>query len=253
MTEEQKKRIIKVKKLYDKYGTLEKVGDYMGITRERVRQLLEKGHKNKLFHYELTRDKKFKDIIGRISKEQLTWEILNVSNKFDICSNLNITPNIFFKLMGHYKIDIEGYRYDARFRKCITEYAHLVDSLGYHPSTTIMQSTNKGHALSTRIEKLWGGIDQFRNAFGIEKPPHRVSPRTREALRRLEERRTDNMNKKIYRVYEIIKNTGPIGCRKISELTGISYPTIYAYIKNMISEKKVKRVGPQNATQYQTT
>lgn len=249
-TELEKGRMRLVKRLYDEYGTLEKVGSLLKLTRERVRQILEKGERYRLFTYELTRDTKFKNILLKINKEQLTNQIRNTPNKFDICSNLDIDINTLFRLIKFYNIDIEGYRQDARFKRYLTEYSQMVSTLGYHPSTTVMQHSKEWRKIWAGITRLWGSVDQFRNEFGIEKPKHSMHPNTLRVWQQAKERRMALKRDKVNNVYKIIENYGPLTCRRIAELTEYSYQSIYGYIKNMVEENKIRKIGKGNIVRY---
>jgi len=251
-TELEKERMRLVKRLYDEYGTLEKVGSLLKLTRERVRQILEKGERYRLFTYELTRDTKFKNILLKINKEQLTNQVRNTPNKFEICSNLDIDINTLFRLIKFYNIDIEGYRQDARFKRYLTEYSQMVNTLGYHPSTTVMQHSKEWRKIWAGIDRLWGGIDQFRSEFGIEKPKFSLHPNTLRAFHNAMEKRIAIKNIKIDKVYKIVEDNGPLSCRKIAELTGYSHQSVYGYIKNMVEENKIGKIVKGSLVKYNT-
>lgn len=249
-TELEKERMCLVKRLYDEYGTLEKVGSLLRLTRERVRQILEKGNKYHFFTYELTRDKEFREVVLRISKDQLTHQIKNTQNKFDICTNLEIDINDFFKLIGHYNIDINGYRQDARFKRYITDYSQIVNILGRHPSTTELQRRKEWRKVWAGIDRLWGGIDRFRTEFGIEKPKVSLHPNTINGFNQARKNRVAIKEIKVDSLYKLIQENGPLSCRKLSEILKYSYQNTYCYLRGMIEKDKIEQIGKGSFMQY---
>ncbi len=134
----QAKKTLEIKELYDQLGTLELVSKKLSITRERVRQLLERGNKLGLFKYEITRTVRFNQLVKKITRMQIIEEMKKGKKVSDICSILQLDFSQYFNLVKFYNIDREGYRIDAKKKKYLIQYMNLVEKLGYHPTTTEM-------------------------------------------------------------------------------------------------------------------
>ncbi len=249
-SEVDKERMRLVKRLYDEYGTLSKVGSLLKLTRERVRQLLNKGEKYKLFTYELTRDRVLGEAVNRISKERLRDLIFTTKNQFDISSILEIDMHLLQRLMKYYNIDLESYKQDARYKKCISQYSEMVSQIGYHPSTTVMQRNKEWRKIWVKIDRLWGSFDNFRREFGIQKPKHKMHPNTIVAWRLSKEKRMAKKKEKVSNVYKLVKNSGPIGCLKISKQTGYRRQNVNIYLNQLISSGVIQRIGEGVKTLY---
>ena len=240
LTETEKERMKLVKRLYDEYGTLEKVGSLLRLSRERVRQILNKGQKYGLFTYQLTRDRKFDEVLNKIDGERLRVLLSTTKNQFDVCSNLGIDISTLQRLIKYYNIDLVSYKQDARYKRYLVEYSEMVRVLGYHPSTTIMQRRKEWRKIWAGIVRLWGSFDRFRAEFGIEKPKHSMHPNTLKAWQRAKERRMAHKKEKVENVYKIIAEHGPLTCKKIS----------YQYVKDMVKKNKIKKLGKGNRIKY---
>jgi hypothetical protein len=163
-------RLQRIHKLYKELGTLEAVGEQVGLTRERVRQLLVKGRGIGLFEY-----KPYE--YPCISKDKLIGDYMYSSNLGYVAKINQISWNYLRKLLAAYSISKERLaecRTENRRARCIEQYTRLADKTGHHLTTTELQSTSEGRSLYNRIYKLWCTIDAFREAFNIPKPPRRA-------------------------------------------------------------------------------
>lgn len=98
-------RLLQVHELYIRFGTLQRVADHLNLTREWVRQLLMKGHKYKLFKFELTEHPVVNQLRQRISKQSFTRAIRNGATQAAICSKFHIDRASCLKLLKAYQID----------------------------------------------------------------------------------------------------------------------------------------------------
>lgn len=244
------RRLLLTKELYDRYGTLQNVASELKITRERVRQLLEKGQQYKLYKYELTRERQLRDLIMAVSKECLLEEIKNGTNRFKICLKFSINMNSYFRLIKHYQIDTQDYIIDVRKRKYLIRYSNMVDVLGYHPSTTEMQSRKSWRVSYNAIQHIWGSIDKFRQDYGIERPSHAMHPSTSSAWTRMKERQRQIKKEKIERVKDFIKINGVVDAKTICNTLGFKRQTTLLYLKELIINSEVKRINNKSSSQY---
>lgn len=249
-SEDQAKRLLLVKNLYDQFKTLEEVAIRLNLTRERVRQLLKKGQQYKLFQYEVTREREFKAVREKISSDALINEIKNQPNRFKRCENLKIGMNDYFKLLKFYQIDTQDYLMSARLKRYLVRYSTIVDRLGHHPSTTEMQSNINWRSTYTAIKRLWGSIDKFRNEFGIEKPPFAIHPNTILAFKKAKEKAKQRKQKNMFLVENLIVANGPISSKDIVMALGFKFSTTSSYIKQLLQKDIIKPVGSITSRKY---
>ena len=163
-------RLQRIHKLYKELGTLEAVGEQVGLTRERVRQLLVKGRDIGLFEY-----KPYEYL--RISKDKLIGDYIHSPNLGSVAKMNRISRNYLRKLLTAYSISkkqLAEYRTEHKRARCIEQYTRLADKAGHHLTTTELQSTSEGRSLHNHIYRLWRAIDAFREACNIPKPPRRA-------------------------------------------------------------------------------
>jgi hypothetical protein len=251
LSESQKQRLIEIKNLYDQCGTLEETAKKLGLTRERVRQLLEKGQKKKLFNYETTRVKKFKDLISKISKEDLEIDIKNGITRPEIYGKYDIDEHCYQRLIKYYKIDTQDFQNEYRYKKYLNRYSDIVNELGHHPSTTEMQREKRRNWRATyvAITRLWGNMDKFRQTYGIEKPDHTLHPNTIIGFRKGRETRQTIKKEKIENIKNFIANHKVVTFKMTIEEFGYSVMSTSSYLQILLENKEIKRFK-KNTTYY---
>jgi len=160
------KKLKHVYKLYCEHGTLQAVGNLLGVTRERIRQMLVKGTEQGFFRYQ-----------GReypyIAKEQILAAYKASLNFQRAAKECGVSLPYLKKLLTAYGItqtELRAILHEGRKKSCINEYREISKSLGRNATTTDLQALKKGHNLHNKIIRLWGGIDNFREELEIEKP-----------------------------------------------------------------------------------
>lgn len=150
--------------LYQQKKTLQGVGDEMGLSRERVRQLLVNGAAVGLFEYkplyyrvDISREKLLDDY-----ERLLTLKAVAQANKTSISCLYRL-----FKLHYITDHDLEERKIARWKRLCIERYDTAVRRLGRHPTTTELQQMGLASSLLRNIRKLWGSIHAFRRECGI--------------------------------------------------------------------------------------
>lgn len=241
LNKDQVQKILVAKKLYDEVETLQGVAKILNLTRERVRQLLEKGEILGLFKYIDTRIKKLDTLTNVISKSELLEQIENSKTSAEICTLLRITSDEYLRLIKFYDIDTVYYRHDARKRKYINKYMAIVDFLGHHPSTTELSKVPKWRYIWVRIYKYWGSFDKFRSEYGIEKPAYNIHPNTIKAWQEQTLKRVHKKQEKIRTLIEFIELKGKIDRKMISETLGYSKVSVDNYIKELLTKNLIKK------------
>lgn len=160
-------RLMEVHRLYEKAKSLRAVGQEMGVSRERVRQLLEKGSEVGLFEYKPLKSPLIpKQKILRDYKKFLKLNAVARSNGISIAH--------LSKLIDLYQIseeDLKAARREGGRIKCIHQYYSVVQKLGHHPTTTELQRLKSSRYLSSQIRTLWGSFEAFRKERQIPPPP----------------------------------------------------------------------------------
>lgn len=243
-------RLLKVKELYDKYGTLQLVANELGLTRERVRQLLKNGQKRKLYRYELTRKKKLNALVNQVSKELIVKTLTTTNKLQDICMQLNISERQFYKLIKYYDLNTNDYATLARRKRALREYMGIVEDLGHHPTTTELIKRPKWRALWVRIDRYWGSIEIFRKNYGIDRPKQYIHPNTKVAWKNAIAKNRERKQEKLNKVYEYFQTHNISTILRVANSLGYTRVSTANYVKSLIELGKIRRVGSGVKTRY---
>ncbi len=168
-------RLLLIHRLYQQKGTLAGVGKEVGLTRERVRQLLNNGESLGLFEY-----KKPEDLfLPSIPKEKLIEDYKNLLQFKLVAKSNGISLHRFYQMVKYYQItpkEFEAIRIGGHRLRSILQYYSFARKSGFHPSTAELQKTGKGRYLSCKITKLWGSIHSFRKELQIPSPKQKFKP-----------------------------------------------------------------------------
>lgn len=162
-------RIAKLTKCYEMYrdlGTLQAVANELGITRERVRQLLVKGTKLNLFKY-TAREYPY------ISQEKILEDYRSCLSKTKVARMNKVSLPYFNTLLLAYSLDdgtLNEIKLNTKKNECIRMYQEFEKQIGRALSTTDLQNIPKYRALYSRICRYWGNIEKFRTDNSIDKP-----------------------------------------------------------------------------------
>lgn len=201
--EKEISRLKEIKKVYEKCLTLQKTGDELGITRERVRQLLKKGEQIGLYTYLNTwkrKKKKLRELTKKYNKNILLNVIKDIYGCNKICKELDLKKHELKYLLNYYAIDYSEYCKLMSMKKYIREYSQIVENIGHHPSTTEMNKRKDWRSVWAGIDRYWGDMETFRRDYGIEKPKHKLNPRTKIAFKNYLQKK-ELVIKKIKKIY----------------------------------------------------
>lgn len=243
---ERKKRqkALEVKKLYDTLGTYEAVARALGITRERVRQILEDATEREWLFHETKHDQRRKFLTDQLPKGKFVTELLAHGSIQKLAKRLGMKADNIKELANQYNVDVSELRERYLRREVLRLYREMVNVLGYHPAATVMQRNKKWHSLNSRICRIWGSMNNFRREFGLPIPrlgnPHFVEDvaharleRKRRAEQRKEERKECIVN--------MAKTFGYVQTKIIRTRIGIKNATLYPLLNELISENKLAR------------
>jgi hypothetical protein len=169
-------RLRQAYELYIELGTLEAAGGELGVTRERVRQLIRRGVEHGLFESPIGREplsispQSFLDLIAKHgSLSRVARHLAVAKGKLDSWRRESAVSNDDLRLAL------------SRYRKseCLREYNELVERVGHHPTTTELEFRIPGaRALYARIARHWPSFAAFRRELGIA-PPAAGNPNIR--------------------------------------------------------------------------
>ena len=242
-------RLRAIHELYGQLGTLEAVGKQVGLTRERVRQLLAKGKKIGLFEYNPHE-------YPYVSKEKLIGDYVQSTNLGYVAKVNQIPLSYLRKLLTAYSItelQLASYRKEAKRSTCVEQYKQLVAKAGHHLTTTELQSTREGHALNSRIIRLWGTTDSFRSALDIPIPA-KGSASFREDTRKWREQKQQiafvRRMQQLDHLREYLHSHGSVGTTQIAIECGMNQARAHHLLSLLVKSGEVQKVGQSLATKY---
>lgn len=165
-------RILSVHQRYQEIGTLAGVGRELGLSRERIRQIIKGGALLGLFEYH----KPVKLDLIPLSKKKIMDDYRNLLQFQLVAKNNDISIYQLNRLIKRHRIttiQLQTVRKEGNQIKSILHYFSFVRKLGHHPLTSELQKTNEGRYLSYKISKLWGSIHAFRKDLRIPFSPVR--------------------------------------------------------------------------------
>lgn len=235
-------RLRTIHNLYGQLGTLEAVGKQVGLTRERVRQLLTKGKKIGLFEYN-PREYPF------VSKEKLVDDFKKALSLSRIARLNNISTAYLHKLFTAYSItekELTSYRLEARRAKCIEQFRTIAESIGHHPSSTELQRVGKGRALYNRIVRYWGSIDNFRAQLSIPKPRY-IRPHWLDSWRQIAlVKRMQHLDT----LRDCMSTFTPVGVSELCQRSNFGPNRVRRLLALLMATGEVKRIGQLTNTKY---
>ena len=162
ISKEEIDRLISIKNMYEKFGTLQEVATRMELTKPRVWQMMKKGQRLGLFDYVINRKHRLNQLTKSVSRDNIINLIKRGRRVSEICSELSILPAELSALKAFYKINLKPNTKLAKRERYLAKYLDFVTKLGHHPSTRELLDSRTGQSLYSSIWLYWGGIDNFR-------------------------------------------------------------------------------------------
>lgn len=156
-------RLMHVYRLYEEEKSIQRVGVKLGITRERVRQLLKKGAEIGLFKYRPRKPPYF-------SREKILKDFRRFLKLKQVASENRISMRYLYKLMELHRIkksDLESIRLEGRRCRCMKDYWAVASRLGHHPTTTELIQADTNYSLEFKIRRSWGSLGAFRKELNV--------------------------------------------------------------------------------------
>ena len=237
-----KNYIIYINKLYNELGCLTEVAKKLGLSRERIRQILEKGDSYGIINYKAPVVKRFDELSKEISKKDLEYLLIKLGSKGRVYRYLKEKYNVGFelikKLIELYEIDINDINISLKRNEILRNYKEIVQELGYHPTTTIMKTRPKWRALWARIQRIWGTMDNFRKEYGIPIPA-KGNPRFREISKNKVEALKFIKSERMQKIIKFIEKNSPTNSKQICQQFNLGNSSICAYLKELRERSKI--------------
>ncbi|MCP4653590.1 MAG: hypothetical protein GY858_09465 [Candidatus Omnitrophica bacterium] len=241
-------RITFYKKCFDLYnegGTLEYVGKIVKLSRQRIRQILVKGTKYKLFKY---RGNEY----PYISKQKLLKDFYRLKALSKVAKANNVSSNYVKRLLIVHQIkneDIELLLLSRKKRDIIKAYLKIKDEIGYNPNTAVLQSNRKWRYLEASIRRCWGSIDSFRKELNIP-----ASPTFIESVRPWIEHRSRiaciKRMQDLDCIRDVLTEFGSLQTRELATHARLNPGRAYVLIKLLMATGEVIREGEGSQTRY---
>lgn len=251
--EKEISRLKEIKKVHEKCLTLQKTGDELGITRERVRQLLKKGEQLGLYAYLNPRERKEKrlrELTKKYNKNILLNVIKDTYGSNKICKKLDLKKHELKYLLNYYDVDCSEYYKLMSMKKYMREYSQIVENLGHHPSTTEMNRRKDWRSVWAGIDRYWGDMETFRRDYGIGKPKHKINLRTKIAFKNYLQKKELVAKKNKENILNFIEKNNLVSLKVIYENMEFALSTTSKYVLELIREGKVIKVGRGNKIKY---
>jgi len=241
--------------LYKEYGTLEKVGREVGLTRERIRQILVRGDKYGLFEYPIKKELISYPFLIKYfaNKEELLNELSDCSKKDEMLETLNTDIINFNKLLGYFNLDIRDIQNYSKKKTIKRQYDEYVEKIGHHPTTTEMNEDKNIRNIWMKISRHWGSMANFRQEFGYPFIKQ-GNPRLKENIRKWHQQRNALaiLRKKSY-MEIILKNLSEIGIlnkKYLARECDISEQDCLSILNSMIKREDIVRLKRGAKTTY---
>ncbi|MBA3062560.1 MAG: tetratricopeptide repeat protein, partial [Atribacteria sp.] len=177
--------------LYKECGTLEKVGREVGLTRERIRQILERGNRYGLFEYPIKKDLiSYAFLINYFTnKEKLLSELSNCLKRDEMLQALSTDIVNFNRLLNHFNLNIKDIQIYSKKKILKMQYDEYVEKIKHHPTTTEMREDKEARNIWAKISRYWGSMESFRQEFAYPFIKQ-GNPRLKEDIREWQQQRS---------------------------------------------------------------
>jgi hypothetical protein len=231
---------------YQKGGTLECVANKMGLTRERIRQILIKGTRLGLFNY-----------TGReyhyVDKSKLIEDYEKYLSLSTVAKINGMTTSYLKRTLTAYKITeqyLQTLRITSMKNECIEFYRKIEKELGHSPTTTELQYKPKWRYLSMKISRLWGSIDTFREELQIPKPIRKFPEATRKWQENHRHIAFIVRMQKLDQIRDCLIKAGPLSCTEIACECHIKLPAALRFLNLLLARGELIREGAGGLTKY---
>jgi hypothetical protein len=242
MIEKNAGRTRDIVKLFYSLGTYAAVGRKLNLSRERVRQILERGRERRWIDWEPASAARRKALRKEWTRGRLKRALMELGSVEQLKNRYRLKRWEIKFLMQAYRIDLAALRGKSRVEKTLAEYKACCKEFGHDPSSTELFRSRRWKKLLPRIRKIWGSIDQFRRARGIPIPQRGGfwTPERTEAWR--ERMIAEGDHRRRLRGEILLKHMrrhGSVGIGQVERVLGISYSTAQMTLDSLVARGKV--------------
>ncbi|MBU4350701.1 hypothetical protein KJ599_10315, partial [bacterium] len=241
--------------LYKEYGTLEKVGREVGLTRERIRQILERGNRYGLFEYPIKKELiSYPFLINYFTKkEELLNELSDCSKKDEMLQALSTDIVNLNRLLEHFNLTLNDIVIYSKKKRLKMQYDEYVEKIKHHPTTTEMREDKEARNIWAKISRYWGSMESFRQEFAYPFIKQ-GNPRLKEDIREWQQQRSALaiLRKKSYMeiILKNISDRGTLDKKYLARECDISEQDCLSILNSMVKRGEIIRLRLGAKTVY---
>jgi hypothetical protein len=253
MIEKNALRTRDIVKMFYSLGTYAAVGRKLNLSRERVRQILERGRERRWIDWEPASSARRKSLRKEWTPGRLKDALMALGSVEQLKNRFHLKRWEVKFLMQAYKVDMADLRGKSRLERTLAEYRACRKEFGHDPSSTELFRSRRWKKLLPRIRKIWGSIDNFRRARGIP-IPQRGGFWTPERTEVWRERMVAEGDYRRRLRGEILlrhmRRHGPLGIGQVEKVLGISYSTAQMTLDSLVARGKVSVSAGRRGRSY---
>lgn len=165
MSPETRHKILRCKRLYERFGSMSVVGKKIGLSRERVSKLLERGFLYGFYGGYLK--KRYPGPREEYTREFLTEKLAVHSEFASLAKELRLEPHRLGLLLRYHGIE---YRELADVKKIYEAYLEVGKWLRRPPAYQDLFWNEPWRPITRGIHDFWGGMKAFCVAYGLPIP-----------------------------------------------------------------------------------
>lgn len=236
-------RTQQIVKMFYTLGTYAAVGRKLNLSRERIRQILERGRERRWIDWEPASKARRKALRREWNRKRLVVALKDLGSAEQLKNRYGMKRWEAKFLMKAYKVDMAALRHQARLERTLAEYQVCKREFNHHPSSTELFRSRRWKKLLPRIRKIWGALDNFRRERGIPIPQRGGfwTPERTEAWRKrmiAEGDRRRRLRGDILLQY--MKKHGPVGIGKVEQVLEVSYSTAQMTLDSLVARGLVR-------------
>lgn len=203
--------------------SMQEIAQELGVTRQRVHQLLQAANRNGLIGPDLL-DCCTPEV--NIERRKFIATLRKCTSRVVVARTLGIPLLRVNVLAAEFGIDLAEIRRKKQAARVFADYNALYMATGVHPTTTEMYQHKTWHAVLGRIQRIHGSIAAFREQYGIPTPARKIN------------NLSDKFNCDCRRVIDVMVKNGSITRTEIMRLIPTSYSRASKIAVRLLAEGK---------------
>jgi len=243
MIERNTQRTQKIVKLFYGLGTYAAVGRKLNLSRERVRQILERGRERRWILWEPASSARRKALLREWNRGRVKQALKELGSVEQLKNRYNLKRWEVKYLMQAYKVNMNALRQKSRTEKTLAEYKACRKEFGHDPSSTELFRARRWKRLLPRIRKIWGSLENFRRERRIPIPQRGGfwTPERTEAWRKRMIAEGDHRRRLRGEVLlRYLRRHGLVGIGQVEKVLGVSYSTAQMTLDSLVARGRVR-------------